>query len=132
MLCVCDGMALPDNQEYITRAWLMSDRKNVVYYTDLGQKIKREANVVYVSTDSSRTWTALHDFVARVRECFIIEQIHPWDDRLIGKSSRNRHLLYDLFYFSTSASVYRSYILNNKHTHYINNKATLPYRSPLS
>ena len=67
VLCVCDGMALPDNQEYITRAWLMSDRKNVVYYTDLGQKISREANVVYVSTDSSRTWTALADFVARVR-----------------------------------------------------------------
>lgn len=44
----------------------MSDRKNVVYYTDLGQKISREKDVVYVSTDNSRTWTALHDFVARV------------------------------------------------------------------
>ena len=59
-------MALPENQEYITKSWLMSSRKNVVYNTDLGQKIGKEPNTVYVSTDNARTWTALHDFVARV------------------------------------------------------------------
>ena len=59
-------MALPENQEYITKAWLMSDRKNVVFNTDLGQKIKKEANVVYVSTDNTRTWIPLHEFVAKV------------------------------------------------------------------
>lgn len=59
-------MALPENQEYITKAWLMSDRKNVVFNTDLGQKIKRDTDTVYVSTDNARTWTALHEFVAKV------------------------------------------------------------------
>ena len=59
-------MALPENQEYITRAWLMGDKKNVVYNTDLGQKIGREEGVVYLSVDNTKTWTALHEFIAKV------------------------------------------------------------------
>lgn len=71
MLCVCDGMALPENQEHITRAWLMGGNKSVVYNTDLGEKIDRDRGVVYMSTDNGRTWIALHEFVAKV--CVLID-----------------------------------------------------------
>ena len=28
VLCVCDGIAIPDNQKYITETWLMSGKVN--------------------------------------------------------------------------------------------------------
>lgn len=37
-------------------------RQNCVYYTDLGQKIGKEKDVVYVSTTQGRTWTELAQF----------------------------------------------------------------------
>lgn len=63
VLCVCDGVSIPDNQNHITKRWLMEGDKNCVYYTDLGQKIDKDSNVVYVSTNKQRTWTPLVDFV---------------------------------------------------------------------
>lgn len=37
-------------------------QQNCVYYTDLGQKIGKEKDVVYVSTTQGRTWTELAQF----------------------------------------------------------------------
>ncbi|XP_062567417.1 inositol 1,4,5-trisphosphate receptor type 3-like isoform X1 [Saccostrea cucullata] len=63
VLCVCDGVSIPDNQKYITEVWLMKgNRQNCVYYTDLGQKIGKEHGVVYVSTNQGRKWIELADF----------------------------------------------------------------------
>ncbi|XP_052703116.1 inositol 1,4,5-trisphosphate receptor type 3-like isoform X4 [Crassostrea angulata] len=62
VLCVCDGVSIADNQRYITEVWLMKGGRNCVYYTDLGQKIGKEKDVVYVSTTQGRTWTELAQF----------------------------------------------------------------------
>nr|XP_022345635.1 inositol 1,4,5-trisphosphate receptor type 3-like isoform X6 [Crassostrea virginica] len=63
VLCVCDGVSIPDNQIYITQVWLMKgNRQNCVHYTDLGQKIGKEPGVVYVSTNQGRKWVELAEF----------------------------------------------------------------------
>nr|XP_034327562.1 inositol 1,4,5-trisphosphate receptor type 2 isoform X16 [Crassostrea gigas] len=63
VLCVCDGVSIPDNQIYITQVWLMKgNRQNCVHYTDLGQKIGKEPGVVYVSTTQGRKWMELAEF----------------------------------------------------------------------
>ncbi|XP_078311676.1 inositol 1,4,5-trisphosphate-gated calcium channel ITPR2-like [Crassostrea virginica] len=62
VLCVCDGVSIADNQRYITEVWLMKGGRNCVYYTDLGQKIGKEKDVVYVSTTQGRTWKELAKF----------------------------------------------------------------------
>ncbi|KAK3094787.1 hypothetical protein FSP39_006217 [Pinctada imbricata] len=62
VLCVCDGVAIADNQKYITEVWLMKGNRNCVFYTDLGQKIGKDHGVVYVSTNQGRTWTELSEF----------------------------------------------------------------------
>ncbi|CAH1800283.1 unnamed protein product [Owenia fusiformis] len=63
VLCVCDGVSIPDNQKYIVEIWLTKGQRNCVFYTELGQAIEKDSNVVYVSCDNKRTWIALHDFV---------------------------------------------------------------------
>jgi len=68
VLCVCDGVSIPDNQNYITEAWLKKGQKNCVYHTELGQTIGKEKNVVYVSTNNKRVWTPLQVFVRQVRQ----------------------------------------------------------------
>ena len=37
-----------------------------MYYTELGQAIGKDKNIVYVSKDKKRTWIPLHDFVKKV------------------------------------------------------------------
>jgi len=32
VLCVCDGVAIPDNQNYITERWLRADRVSLFVY----------------------------------------------------------------------------------------------------
>ena len=36
--------------------------QNCVFYTDLGQKIGKQKDVVYVSTTTGRTWKELSEF----------------------------------------------------------------------
>jgi len=31
-MCVCDGVAIPDNQNYITERWLRGDRVSMIRY----------------------------------------------------------------------------------------------------
>ncbi|KAI0220817.1 Inositol 1,4,5-trisphosphate receptor type 3 [Lamellibrachia satsuma] len=63
VLCVCDGVAIPDNQNYITQIWLTKDRTECVFHTELGQNINLQYNVVYMSSDNKETWIALREFV---------------------------------------------------------------------
>ncbi|OWF37431.1 Inositol 1,4,5-trisphosphate receptor type 3 [Mizuhopecten yessoensis] len=65
VLCVCEDISISDNQKYITEVWLMKGNRNCVFYTDLGQKIGKVPNVVYVSSNMGRTWTELSEFVQR-------------------------------------------------------------------
>ncbi|KAL3860316.1 hypothetical protein ACJMK2_010455, partial [Sinanodonta woodiana] len=66
VLCVCDGVSIPNNQSYITEKWLKSPtQKESVYLTDRGQNINKRPNIVYVSTDKGHGWTPLHEFVNR-------------------------------------------------------------------
>ncbi|XP_050396213.1 inositol 1,4,5-trisphosphate receptor type 1 [Patella vulgata] len=62
VLCVCDGVAIPNNQTYIVQQWLRS-YKDSVYLMDRGQNINKRPNIVYTSTDGGTSWTALHLFV---------------------------------------------------------------------
>ncbi|PVD21456.1 hypothetical protein C0Q70_19629 [Pomacea canaliculata] len=62
VLCVCDGVAIPNNQTYIVRHWLKAHKESI-YLLDRGQNINKRPNIVYVSMDSGNTWVALHQFV---------------------------------------------------------------------
>ncbi|CAH1239566.1 ITPR1 [Branchiostoma lanceolatum] len=73
VLCVCDDVAIPENQEYITKVWLCDqDAKACVYHTELGPGIGKEADLVYVSTTNRRRWTPLHEFVKTADEQSIL------------------------------------------------------------
>ncbi|XP_064627454.1 inositol 1,4,5-trisphosphate receptor type 1-like isoform X9 [Lineus longissimus] len=87
VLCVCDGIAIPDNQSYIVQRWLMKDKQNArmtvdmtptppdsallknaaatrgLYLTERGQNIHKTPNICYVSTDRGKNWAPLHEFV---------------------------------------------------------------------
>ncbi|XP_076449737.1 inositol 1,4,5-trisphosphate-gated calcium channel ITPR1-like isoform X2 [Babylonia areolata] len=62
VLCVCDGVAIPNNQTYIVKHWLKS-YKDSIYLMERGQNINKRPNIVYVSMDCGNTWLALHQFV---------------------------------------------------------------------
>ncbi|RUS87050.1 hypothetical protein EGW08_005203, partial [Elysia chlorotica] len=62
VLCVCDGVAIPNNQTYIVEQWLRNYRDSV-YLMDRGQNIHKRPNIVYISTDNGNNWIALHQFV---------------------------------------------------------------------
>ncbi|XP_041375271.1 inositol 1,4,5-trisphosphate receptor type 1-like [Gigantopelta aegis] len=62
VLCVCDHVAIPNNQTYIVQHWLRT-YKDSVYLMDRGQNINKRPNIVYVSCDGSSTWLPLHTFV---------------------------------------------------------------------
>lgn len=70
VLCVCDGVALPDNQSYITENWLMKDQSGV-FLTERGQNIARQTNVVYISTDAGDNWVPLHEFLDVSLGCLV-------------------------------------------------------------
>lgn len=61
VLCVCDGLSLPENQNYIAKKWLKSDDQSCVFLTELGQKIGKTTNVIYVAT-KKHNWKSLADF----------------------------------------------------------------------
>ncbi|CAH1798283.1 unnamed protein product [Owenia fusiformis] len=73
VLCVCDGVAIADNQTYITENWLRKDSSGV-FLTERGQNLKKQTNVVFLSTDQSRTWVPLHEFVNKTRPDFSEEK----------------------------------------------------------
>uniref|UniRef100_A0A1I8H777 Inositol 1,4,5-trisphosphate receptor n=1 Tax=Macrostomum lignano TaxID=282301 RepID=A0A1I8H777_9PLAT len=62
VLCVCNGVAITDNQSYIAQKWLLEDTHGI-YLTERGQNIDRKPNETYVSTDQMKTWCPLVDFV---------------------------------------------------------------------
>ncbi|XP_060075349.1 inositol 1,4,5-trisphosphate receptor type 1-like [Ylistrum balloti] len=62
VLCVCDGVAIPNNQSYIVEQWLRK-YKTSVYMMDRGQNINKRPNIVYVSTDGAKGWVPLNVFV---------------------------------------------------------------------
>ncbi|XP_055955374.1 inositol 1,4,5-trisphosphate receptor type 1 [Patella vulgata] len=62
VLCVCDDVAIPNNQSYIVKRWLQCEKKGV-YLTARGQDINRQPNILYISTTNGKDWMALHEFV---------------------------------------------------------------------
>ncbi|OAF68200.1 hypothetical protein A3Q56_04067 [Intoshia linei] len=62
VLCLCDGVSIRDNQNYIADKWLKDKNMNCVYLTDIGTKIDKGDNIVYVSTDNGEQFTALSKF----------------------------------------------------------------------
>ncbi|BFZ19740.1 hypothetical protein BsWGS_22779 [Bradybaena similaris] len=62
VLCVCDDVAIPNNQSYIVERWLSMEQKGV-YQTARGQDINRQPNILYISTTGGKSWMALHEFV---------------------------------------------------------------------
>ncbi|XP_077862152.1 inositol 1,4,5-trisphosphate-gated calcium channel ITPR1-like [Saccoglossus kowalevskii] len=64
VLCVCDGVSIIDNQQYITDTWLRNkERDACLYLTEV-----RESGEVYVSTDNKLTWCRLTRFAATEKE----------------------------------------------------------------
>ncbi|KAL4233980.1 hypothetical protein ACF0H5_005635 [Mactra antiquata] len=62
VLCVCDDVAIPNNQTYIVQRWMQCEQKGI-YHTARGQDINRQPNILYISTDDAKSWSALHEFV---------------------------------------------------------------------
>ncbi|XP_055891550.1 inositol 1,4,5-trisphosphate receptor type 1-like isoform X4 [Biomphalaria glabrata] len=69
VLCVCDDVAIPNNQSYIVERWLSSGQHGV-YLTARGQDINRQPNILYLSTTGGKSWVALHEFVDENNECY--------------------------------------------------------------
>ncbi|XP_023930445.1 inositol 1,4,5-trisphosphate receptor type 3 [Lingula anatina] len=65
VLCVCNNIAIPKNQTYITDVWLKDNQKNCVYLTEMGENIKQEPGVVYVKVDHRSQWVKLLDFAKK-------------------------------------------------------------------
>ncbi|XP_052063005.1 inositol 1,4,5-trisphosphate receptor type 1-like [Mytilus californianus] len=63
VLCVCDSVAIPNNQSYIVKKWLQTEQGRGIFLTARGQDINRQPNILYITTDSGATWRALHQFV---------------------------------------------------------------------
>ncbi|XP_065834186.1 inositol 1,4,5-trisphosphate receptor type 3-like isoform X2 [Oscarella lobularis] len=63
VLCVCDGIAIPTNQNYVTKK-LLQENQSVVYLTECGDSLSpaRDPQMVYVSEDSGKIWTPLAQF----------------------------------------------------------------------
>ncbi|XP_071176008.1 inositol 1,4,5-trisphosphate-gated calcium channel ITPR2-like isoform X12 [Mytilus edulis] len=62
VLCVCDGVSIPNNQTYIVEHWLRGEEGSV-YLTDRGQNINKRPNIVYLATERTIHWLPLHVFV---------------------------------------------------------------------
>uniref|UniRef100_A0A1I8IDC1 Inositol 1,4,5-trisphosphate receptor n=1 Tax=Macrostomum lignano TaxID=282301 RepID=A0A1I8IDC1_9PLAT len=62
VLCVCNGVAITENQNFIAQKWLLEDTRGV-YMTNRGQNIDRKPNETYVSYDQQHSWLPLVDFV---------------------------------------------------------------------
>ncbi|XP_074650375.1 inositol 1,4,5-trisphosphate-gated calcium channel ITPR3-like [Tubulanus polymorphus] len=84
VLCVCDGVALPHNQNYIADKWLSGDLSGL-FLTDSGLNICRETrrDIIYISTNVGKTWNLLSEFCDRtnVIYCeeeyeFLVHQLH--------------------------------------------------------
>ncbi|CAG5132423.1 unnamed protein product, partial [Candidula unifasciata] len=63
VLCVCDQVAIPNNQSFIVQQWLRTYKDNI-YLLDRGQNINKRPNIVYIKlSKDSGDWMALHQFV---------------------------------------------------------------------
>ncbi|XP_070537450.1 LOW QUALITY PROTEIN: inositol 1,4,5-trisphosphate-gated calcium channel ITPR3-like [Ptychodera flava] len=92
VMCVCDGVAIPDNQTYITDVWLVKGKdgaQSCLYLTELGSKINKDADTVYVSTDKGKRWTPLQEFTADVNSEQFLFLDHQLD--LFGKLCHGRN-----------------------------------------
>ncbi|XP_077987360.1 inositol 1,4,5-trisphosphate-gated calcium channel ITPR1-like [Glandiceps talaboti] len=94
VMCVCDGVAIPDNQSYITEVWLVkgkekSQGKSCLYLTEVGTALGKDANTVYVSTDNGKRWTPLPEFAADVTSEQFLFLDHQLD--LFGKLCHGRN-----------------------------------------
>ncbi|XP_074663089.1 inositol 1,4,5-trisphosphate-gated calcium channel ITPR3-like [Tubulanus polymorphus] len=99
VLCVCDGVPIPDNQTYVAQRWLMKDKRGL-YLTERGQNIHKTPNICYVSTDRGRSWTPLHEFVERTNPSFsddeytfLIHQLDLFAALCFGRNDFCIHLI---------------------------------------
>ncbi|XP_021341779.1 inositol 1,4,5-trisphosphate receptor type 2-like [Mizuhopecten yessoensis] len=63
VLCVCDDVAIPNNQSYIVQRWMQEEQGRGIYLTGRGQDINRQPNILYITTNGGKTWDSLHTFV---------------------------------------------------------------------
>nr|XP_006825393.1 PREDICTED: inositol 1,4,5-trisphosphate receptor type 1-like [Saccoglossus kowalevskii] len=92
VMCVCDGVAIPDNQTYITEAWLVNGKKgsqSCLYLTEVGTSLGKDPDVVYVSTDNGKRWIALPQFTKDVSSEQFLFLDHQLD--LFGKLCEGRN-----------------------------------------
>ncbi|XP_062618413.1 inositol 1,4,5-trisphosphate receptor type 1-like [Saccostrea cucullata] len=112
VLCVCDGVAIPNNQTYIVDQWLRESRDSV-YLTDRGQNINKRPNIVYVSTDQGRTWVPLHVFVDfesseydEEKYNFLIHQLDLFKALCFGRNDYAVHVITREFGYLTWEDAY--------------------------
>uniref|UniRef100_A0A1I8H486 MIR domain-containing protein n=1 Tax=Macrostomum lignano TaxID=282301 RepID=A0A1I8H486_9PLAT len=60
--CVCDGTAIQKNQQYIIKSWFLKTEQGLCLFRT-GQSINRIRNLLYISTDTGRTYIPMHVFV---------------------------------------------------------------------
>ncbi|KAK7504550.1 hypothetical protein BaRGS_00004036, partial [Batillaria attramentaria] len=92
VLCVCDDVAIPNNQSYIVQRWLQCEQKGV-YLTARGQDINRQPNILYISTTNGASWQALHEFVDdchpdydKDRHDFLLHQLDLYKALCFGRN----------------------------------------------
>nr|XP_022341733.1 inositol 1,4,5-trisphosphate receptor type 2-like isoform X6 [Crassostrea virginica] len=112
VLCVCDGVAIPNNQSYIVEQWLRESRDSV-YLTERGQNINKRPNIVYVSTDQGTTWVPLHLFVDfetpefdEEKYNFLIHQLDLFKALCFGRNDYAVHVITREFGYLTWEDAY--------------------------
>ncbi|KAH3769464.1 hypothetical protein DPMN_170733 [Dreissena polymorpha] len=99
VLCVCDGVSIPNNQTYITEKWLRT-YKDSVFLTDRGQNINKRPNIIYVSTNNTQSWVTLHEFVNpdspeynQEQYDFLIHQLELFKALTYGRNDFGIHVI---------------------------------------
>ncbi|XP_078335085.1 inositol 1,4,5-trisphosphate-gated calcium channel ITPR2-like [Crassostrea virginica] len=100
VLCVCDDIAIPNNQSYIVKRWMQVEQGKGIFLTARGQDINRQPNILYITTDHGRTWTSLHEFVNSECECydkdkhdFLIHQLNLYKALCYGRNDYSINMI---------------------------------------
>ncbi|OAF66980.1 hypothetical protein A3Q56_05306, partial [Intoshia linei] len=107
VLCLCDGVSIRDNQNYIADKWLKDKTMNCVFLTDIGSKIGKGDNSVYVSTDNGKRFNSLSKFCQKknlnvdLKYLFLVHQLDLFGYLCSGRNEYTINLITkDLNYLS--------------------------------
>ncbi|XP_075250138.1 inositol 1,4,5-trisphosphate-gated calcium channel ITPR2-like isoform X3 [Convolutriloba macropyga] len=100
VLCVCDGVSLSDNQNYICKKWLVDTfetNQSCCFLTETGARLNRQKKtqiydktMTYVSTNNGSTWKSLLDIIQEEQDnervLFLTHQLDLFEKLSSGRN----------------------------------------------